>query len=84
MIKHDDNCEIRDGQGGWVTVGIDEALQRRGEDMRCPECHGHLRPHREYSDGARAHFEHRTRHPGCSTKLRSYTGNPTYHPNALH
>lgn len=77
-----DECEMR-GPGGWVTVGIDEALGRRGEDMRCPECKGRVQPHREYSDGARAHFEHRAAHSGCSTKPRTFSGFRRPHPDAL-
>jgi hypothetical protein len=51
--------------------------------MRCPECHGRVQPHREYSDGARAHFEHRMAHAGCSTKPRTFNGARTVHPEAL-
>lgn len=82
MSKSIDECEVRNGEA-WTTIGIAEALQRRGEDMRCPECHGRLQPHRQYSDGARAHFEHRTAHRGCSTKPKTFSGTRTSHPQAL-
>ena len=82
MIKPVDECEVRDGTG-WTTIGIDEALERRGEDMRCPECKGRLQPHREYNDGARAHFEHRQAHIGCSTKSSTFSGRRSTHPQAL-
>ena len=74
---------MRDGAGGWVAVNIAEALERRGEDMRCPECLGKVQPHREYIDGARAHFEHRNAHPGCSTKARTFSGKKSVHPKPL-
>jgi len=83
MVATIDECEMRDGAGGWTTVGIDEALPLRGEDMRCPVCHGRVQPHREYSDGARAHFEHRHAHKGCPTKPRTFSGKSTIHPQAL-
>lgn len=82
MTKPIDECEMRSGDG-WLTVGIAEALERRGEDMRCPECKGRLQPHREYRDGARAHFEHRRAHTGCSTKSRTFAGKRYLHPEAL-
>ena len=50
MNKPIDECEVRDGAGGWITVGIFEALGRRGEAMRCPECLGQLQPHREETE----------------------------------
>ena len=83
MNKPIDESEMRDGAGGWITVGISEALGRRGEDMRCPECLGQLQPHREYRDGARAHFEHRIGHAGCSTKPRTFSGKRSTHPEAM-
>ncbi len=60
-------CEIRSGEG-WEKIGIDDALPRRGEDMRCHSCGGRLRPHKECNTGSRAHFEHQVAHQGCSLK----------------
>jgi hypothetical protein len=82
MSEPVDECEIRAGDQ-WITIGISEALQRRGEDMRCPACHRRVDPHREYSDGARAHFEHRVAHSGCPTKPAAYIGKSSPHPDAL-
>ena len=83
MSKRADECEMRDGREGWTIIPISLALKLRGEDMRCPECHGRMRPHREYSDGARAHFEHQTAHSGCSTKPKTFVGTQSLHPEAL-
>jgi hypothetical protein len=77
-----DKCEVRAGKG-WETIGISEGLERRGEDMRCGECHGRFVPHRKYSTGAKAHFEHLTAHSGCSTKERTFSGVKSIHPAPL-
>jgi hypothetical protein len=59
-------CEVRNG-AGWVSMGIGEALMNRGTfPMRCPECHGKVRPHRAGTTGQAAHFEHELAHVGCS------------------
>ncbi|HLY56162.1 MAG TPA: hypothetical protein VKS60_11430 [Stellaceae bacterium] len=78
-----DECEIR-VDGGWQAVDISEALalRHRRIEMRCPECHGPVRAHREYNDGARAHFEHLRAHAGCSLKP-GFNGRRTLHPDAL-
>jgi hypothetical protein len=36
--------------------------------MRFLECHGRVVPMKQYSTGAKAHFEHVTAHKGCSTQ----------------
>ena len=77
-----DECEVRDADR-WVTIGIVEALDRRGDAMRCPLCHGPVRPHKEYSDGARPHFEHTKMHPGCPTKPTTFVPPASLHPDAL-
>jgi hypothetical protein len=81
-----EECEVRTGKS-WETIGISEALERRDdgkkEDMRCGECHGQLIPHKKYSTGARAHFEHLSAHPGCSTKERTFSGVKSTHPTPL-
>lgn len=78
---HVDECEVKEGDH-WVTLGISEALQRRGDLMRCPSCHGPVRPHKQYNDGARAHFEHLKLHSGCPTK-HSFVPPASFHPDAL-
>jgi hypothetical protein len=77
-----DKCDIRSGKT-WETIGIAEALERRGEDMRCGECYGRFVPHKKYKTGARAHFEHLTAHAGCSTKEKTFTGIKFKHPDPL-
>ena len=80
--KHVDECEVKRGKA-WVTLDIEDALRDRDEVMRCPECHGPVRPHKKYSDGARAHFEHLTAHTGCPLKPRTFSGQSSKHPDAL-
>jgi hypothetical protein len=75
-------CEVRDGSK-WTAIDIQEGLARRGEDMRCHECHGRVVPMKEYSTGSKAHFEHVTAHRGCSTKERTFSGARSIHPDAL-
>jgi len=60
-------CDFHNGRR-WVRLTIADALARtrRGKMMRCPECHGQVVPFRAYKTGARAHFEHRHAHYGCS------------------
>lgn len=77
-----DECEMR-GTSGWERVSVDDALHRKDDQMRCVECEGEVRPFRSYSTGTRAHFEHRVRHAGCSTKPRSFSGRKSRHPLAL-
>lgn len=77
-----DVCEMRD-RLGWQRVHIDDAIVRRGEAMRCVECHGPVKPFRAYRTGTRAHFEHVVMNPGCSTKPRTFSGRPSRHPHAL-
>ena len=68
-----DVCEIATSNG-WEAINIDDALQRRGEPMRCPACHGAVRPHKEGTTGQRAHFEHLKAEVGC--RLRQNTAKP--------
>jgi hypothetical protein len=77
-----DVCEMRDG-ADWKRVDIEDALTRRGEDMRCTECHGGLKAFRSYNTGSRSHFEHSAMHTGCSTKSRTFNGRRSRHPLAL-
>ena len=82
MPHADDLCEMRSNLG-WESVGIMDALGRRGEDMRCPECNGRVRAHSPANNGMRAHFEHVERHLGCSTKNRGIGAGRTLHPAPL-
>ena len=75
-------CEIRDGSE-WKQIDIQEGLALKGEDMRCHECHGRVVPMKQYSTGAKAHFEHVVAHKGCSTKERTFSGTRSMHPHAL-
>jgi len=79
LIQH---CEVHEG-ARWKTIGIEEGLKRRTETMRCHECHGRVVPMKQYSTGAKAHFEHIVAHNGCSTKERTFSGTCTAHPDAL-
>jgi hypothetical protein len=74
-------CEIQSG-GKWVRLGIDEAVTELGLKMRCPECGGAVRPHREAVNGMRAHFEHELGHSGCSLS-HAYHGVRSRHPKPL-
>jgi hypothetical protein len=80
--KFPDECEVKEGDK-WVTINIDEGLQRRKDLMRCPVCHGQVRPHKEYVDGARPHFEHVKAHMGCPTKPKTFIPPTRPHPGAL-
>ena len=75
-------CEIRNGPT-WKQIGIQEGLALKGEDMRCHECHGKVVAMKQYSTGAKAHFEHVVAHKGCSTKERTFCGTKSLHPHAL-
>ena len=67
----------------WTAISITDALKMpRSRLMRCLECRGRVRPHREGSDGQRAHMEHYERHRGCS-RGDCYEGRSTPHPRAL-
>jgi hypothetical protein len=75
-------CEIKEGTK-WKKISIEQGLARRGEPMRCHECHGPVVPMKQYSTGAKAHFEHNQAHDGCPTKEQTYCGTPSPHPHAL-
>lgn len=67
----------------WVPITIDLALKMpRGRRMRCPECHGRVRAHKEGSTGQKAHMEHYERHPGCS-RGDCFDRKPRPHQRAL-
>jgi hypothetical protein len=44
-----------------APMGIFEALAFQPKDMRCPECKGRIRAHKEGTNGMKAHFEHEPR-----------------------
>lgn len=59
------SCDVQSGSS-WKKVDIEYGLAHKGELMRCLECHGRVVPMKQYSTGAKAHFEHVTAHKGCS------------------
>ena len=78
-----DTCELWANKT-WHTISVEDALTKYAErDLRCPECHGAVRPHNASEDGGmQAHFEHKIGHTGCS--LGSYfDGTRTLHPKRL-
>lgn len=67
----------------WEKIDIAEALPIRSEFlMRCCECHGRVRAHKEANNGMRAHFEHRRAHEGCRLSTK-YSGTDSLHPDAV-
>ena len=81
-MSHEDFCQVK-VHGAWEAIDIADALKDHvGQVMRCPKCHGRVRAHKAYSDGARAHFEHYQAHPGCPLKP-GYSGIFSMHPNAI-
>lgn len=83
MSDSEDICQER-VNGQWVirTIAEVQAAPARGP-IRCPECHGPVRPHKQGTTGQRAHFEHRKRHEGCSLKKSTFNGRRSRHPDAL-
>ena len=75
-------CDVWRGNR-WEEIDIDEALSIRSQYlMRCCECHGRVRAHREANNGMRAHFEHRLAHNGCRRSTK-FSGTRSPHPDAL-
>lgn len=67
----------------WNEIDISAALEMEQKPlMRCAECHGKVSAFKEYSDGARPHFEHKQAHKGCSTKA-TFDGVRRRHPSAI-
>lgn len=77
-------CEIPKGFGKWQQISVDDALPLKGgvKVMRCPECHGEVRPHAASEDGMAAHFEHLQAHEGCSLGV-IFCGQKSPHPHAV-
>jgi hypothetical protein len=80
------HCEIRDGSKTWITVSVDQIIERRNkgekaETMRCVECGGKVRAHKA-GDWGEAHFEHLRKHPGCSLGS-CFDNNRRPHPAAI-
>lgn len=67
-------CQVKEG-GEWSTIGFAEADTRRGEPMRCPRCHGAVKPYK--LEGIKPHFGHYAAHAGCAATP------PVLHPKAL-
>lgn len=62
-----------------VSIALDMPFKPA---LRCIECHGPVKPHKQGINGMRAHFEHLVGHPGCS--LGTYfDGHKRPHPDAL-
>lgn len=54
-------------KGAWQPIDIGLAVRMPSSRiMRCLECGGRVRAHREGSNGQRPHMEHYERHKGCS------------------
>lgn len=69
--------------GEWRPVDVDEVLAMAPrQQLRCIECRGAVRAHREGTTGQRAHFEHRVAHRGCS-RGSTFSGTGSAHPAAL-
>jgi hypothetical protein len=78
-----DKCELW-ANGKWQVVGIDDVVEKWSERrIRCIECHGAVRAHRQGSDGHPAHFEHTSAHSGCSLCPGHWDGNQRPHPKKL-
>lgn len=78
-----DTCELWANKT-WHLINVEDALTKYAErELRCPECHGAVKPHKAAADGTtRAHFEHKVGHPGCS--LGNYfNGIQAPHPKPL-
>lgn len=75
-------CELFANRA-WTPISLDHAMQMpRSRLLRCLECRGRVRAHRQGSDGQRAHLEHYERHTGCS-RGDCFAGVSTLHPRAL-
>jgi hypothetical protein len=77
-----EKCQIKEN-GDWVTIDIFEAFRRGEIPMRCPTCHGAVKPHMRYLAGSYPYFLHLRVHAGCPTRRRSFSGIPSMHPDAL-
>lgn len=75
-------CDVWRGNR-WEEIDITEALPIRSEYLlRCCECHGRVRAHRQANNGMPAHFEHRVAHSGCGLSTK-YSGKGSLHPDAV-
>jgi hypothetical protein len=81
MKDHRDTCAAR-LDGHWEVVTITDVLAFVERPLlRCIECAGPVCPHKESNNGMRAHFEHLTRHEGCSLGSH-FNGKQSPHPEA--
>ncbi len=75
-------CELW-ANNRWNVISIDLGRRLPPERrMRCPECHGRVRFHKEGKNGETAHFEHSERNAGCS-KGDCFDGTPRRHRRPL-
>ena len=59
-------CDIKIN-GKWQRITLAKALALdKTRTLRCVECEGQVRAHREGRNGEAAHFEHLQQNPGCS------------------
>ena len=64
----------------WVLIPIAEGVKYAERRLRCPECHGAVRPFQSVKIAS--HYEHGERNPGCS-KGDCFDGTPKPHRKAL-
>ena len=57
IVSIEDALLLRAGAARW---------RRPVPEFSCHECNERVRPHKKATTGQAAHFEHRTRSPGCS------------------
>ncbi len=58
------DCELW-ANNWWERIDMDLALRMPpGRQMRCVDCHGRVRAHREGTTGQAARMEHLEAHPG--------------------
>jgi uncharacterized protein with PIN domain len=80
-----DTCELW-ANGVWQVVSVEDVLAKWTErKLRCVECKGAVRAHKQSADGVSpAHFEHREAHMGCSLCHIFVAGAPqTLHPKVV-
>ena len=79
----DRRCEVKRG-GRWEPISLSDALKTRAfrAENDVPECHGHVRAHKEGTTGQRAHFEHFRAHKGCPAR-RGNVLPYSMHPDVL-
>jgi hypothetical protein len=80
---HIQSCEVK-VDGAWRLVSLQEALKHHQFDTkRCPSCHGRLIVYNPYRPMQRPYIAHHRVHTGCPSKLDTYSGTPSPHPQAI-